>query len=190
MEMERGQMLRVVDIEGQQVLDLVGFGADRTEKLSCLISNLLNNTWRLTRGHVIYTNRCRPMLTIVEDTVGVHHSGGGFCSEESNFIRYGVHDTRNCADNLTRAVAPFGLARGHLEYDSCFNVFMNIPYLPDGSFAIQAPCSRAGDFVDLRAEMPCLLALSNCPQDRNPVNAFNPSPLKLVVFGPEGPVPR
>lgn len=90
-ELERRQILRVVDIEGQQVLDLVGFGADRTEKL--------------------YTNRCRPMLTIVEDTVGVHHSGGGFCSEESNFIRYGVHDTRNCADNLTRAVAPFGLAR-------------------------------------------------------------------------------
>ncbi|MBI3075518.1 MAG: urea carboxylase-associated family protein [Deltaproteobacteria bacterium] len=187
--LEPGQTLRVIDLEGKQVLDLVGFGPDRAEKLSCLMSNLLNGTWRLMRGHVLYTNRCRPMLAIVEDTVGVHHSGGGFCSEESNFVRYGARGTRNCADNLTRALAPHGLTRAHLEYDACFNVFMNVPYAPDGSFAIQEPRSRPGDHLDLRAEMPCLLALSNCPQDRNPVNGFNPTPLKLVLFGPRDPTP-
>lgn len=184
-----GQTLRVIDLEGKQVLDLVAFAPDRHEKLSCLMSNLLNRTWRLTRGHVLYTSRCRPVLTIVEDTVGVHHSGGGFCSEESNFVRYGVRGTRNCADNLTRALAPHGLTRADLEYDACFNVFMNVPYAPDGSFIIQEPESRPGDYVDLRAELPCLLGLSNCPQDRNPVNGFNPTPLKLVLFGARHPAP-
>jgi uncharacterized protein YcgI (DUF1989 family) len=180
-----GQVLRVIDVEGEQVLDLVALSReDPREKLSCIMSNLLNATWRLTRGHVLYTSRAQPMLTLVDDTVGVHHSGGGYCSEESNFVRYGVRPTPNCKTNLERAMAAHGLAPDLLEYDACFNVFMNIEYLPDGGFGIAPPRSRPGDHVDLRAEMDCLLALSNCPQERNPCNNFRPTPLRLVVLEP------
>lgn len=181
--LHRGQVLRVVDVEGQQVLDLVAFGADDPrEKLSCILSNLFNGTWRLTTGHVLYTNRARPMLTLADDAVGIHHSGGGFCSEESNFFRYGVRPTPNCKTNLERAMAEHRLAPELLEYDACFNVFMNIDYLPDGGFAIAPPRSKPGDHVDLRAEMDCLLVLSNCPQERNPCNAYRPTPLRLVIL--------
>lgn len=181
----RGQVLRVVDVEGQQVLDLVAFGADDPrEKLSCILSNLFNGTWRLTGVHVLYTNRARPLLAIVDDRVGIHHSGGGFCSEESNFFRYGVRATPNCKHNLERAMAEHGLPADLLEYDACFNVFMNVEYRPDGGFGIAPPRSTPGDHVDLRAEMDCVLALSNCPQERNPCNAYRPTPLRVVVLQP------
>ncbi len=79
LEVRRGQILRVIDLKGQQVIDFVSFNAqDFSEKLSCVYSNVMNGTWRLTRGHVIYSTRAREMWSIVEDTVGVHYSGGGY----------------------------------------------------------------------------------------------------------------
>ena len=83
--LHRGEILRVMDLEGKQVADLVALSTiDKDEKLSCIYSNLLNGTWKLTRGHTLYSNRARPMLSIVEDKVGLHYSGGGFCNEEIN----------------------------------------------------------------------------------------------------------
>ena len=107
----RGQCFRVIDLEGVQVLDYASFSlADPfEEKLSVVWSNFLNKTWKPTSGHVLYTNKCNPMYTILEDTVGVHFMGGGYCCEEANFRRYGVHGTRSCAENLMNALEPTGL---------------------------------------------------------------------------------
>ncbi len=177
------ETLRIVDLEGKQVADLVALSnADKREKLSCVYSNVLNGTWKLTKGHVLYTNRARPMLSIVEDTVGLHYTGGGFCNQEINFIRYKDREMRNCADNLTKAFKSHGVTREDFDFDCCFNVFMNLTYQPDGSMKLQEPLSKAGDHIDLLAEMDCLIAISNCPQDRNPTNAFNPTPLRIQVF--------
>src|SRR4030043_1634608 len=105
--LHRGEILRVMDLEGKMVSDLVALSTiDKDEKLSCIYSNLLNGTWKLTRGHTLYSNRARPMFSIVEDKVGLHYSGGGFCSEEINFLRFKVRPTRNCSDNLTLAFKP------------------------------------------------------------------------------------
>jgi len=182
--LHRGETLRVIDVEGKQVADLVGLSAsDKGEKLSCVYSNVLNGTWKLTKGHVLYTNRASPILSITEDKVGLHYSGGGFCSEEVNYIRYKVHGTRNCADNLTMAFKSHGIQRDDFDFDCCFNVFMNLTFQPDGSMRLQEPLSKPGDYVDLRAEMDCIIAISNCPQDRNPCNGFKPTPLQIQVFG-------
>lgn len=182
---KNGQVLRVIDAEGQQVMDMVCFNAqDKSEKLSCIYSNLFNGTWRLTKGHHLFTNRANKMWTIIEDTVGLHHSGGGFCSDEINYVRFGVRGTRNCADNLTRAIEPHGLTRPDIDLDSCFNIFMNIPYDPDGKFEIRFPISRAGDYIDLMAHMDILVAISVCPGDRSPTNAYNPTSMRVILFEP------
>ncbi len=179
----QGETLRIVDLEGKQVADLVSLSnADKGEKLSCVYSNVLNGTWKLTKGHILYTNRANPMFSIVEDTVGLHYTGGGFCNQEINFIRYKDREMRNCADNLTKAFKPHGIVREDFDFDCCFNVFMNLTYQPDGSMKLQEPLSKPGDYIDLRAEMDCLIAISNCPQDRNPCNGFNPTPLRIQVF--------
>jgi len=182
--LHRGEILRVIGLEGKQVADLVAFNAtDKGEKLSCVYSNLLNGTWKLTKGHTLYSNRARPMFSIIEDKVGLHYSGGGFCSEEINFLRFNVRNTRNCADNLTLAFKPHGIQRQDFDFDCCFNIFMNLTFQPDGSMKLQEPLSKPGDYIDLKSEMDCIIAISNCPQDRNPCNGFNPTPLQIKVFG-------
>jgi len=183
-KLHRGQTLRVIDLEGEQVVDLVAFSAhDKREKLSCAYSNMLNSTWKLTQGHTIYSNRANPLLFLKEDRVGLHYSGGGFCTDEVNYIRFKVRNTRNCADNLTRALKHFGIQREDLGFDCCFNIFMNLTFQQDGSMKLAEPLSRARDYVDLRAEMDILIGISNCPQDRNPCNAFKPTPTRVQVFG-------
>ena len=182
--LHRGEILRVIDLEGKQAADLVAFNAtDKGEKLSCVYSNLLNGTWKLTKGHTLYSNRARPMFSIIEDKVGLHYSGGGFCSEEINFLRFNVRNTRNCADNLTLAFKPYGIQRQDFDFGCCFNIFMNLTFQPDGSMKLQEPLSKHGDYIDLKNEMDCIIAISNCPQDRNPCNGFNPTPLQIKVFG-------
>ena len=182
--MEKGQTLRIVDVEGQQVMDLVAFNQqDPEEKLSMFWSNCFNGTWKLTQGHTLYTNRSNPMFTIVEDTVRLNSSAGAFCTEQSNFHRYGIHNLRNCADNLTQALAPHGIQRKDIDEACCFNIFMNVRFEPDGTFDYKEPTSKAGDHIDLRAEMDVLVGMSNCAQERNPCNAFNPTPLSITLFG-------
>ena len=182
--LHRGEILRVIDLEGKQVADLVAINAtDKSEKLSCVYSNLLNGTWKLTNGHILYSNRARPMISIKEDKVGLHYSGGGFCSEEINFLRFKVRNTRNCAENLTLAFRHHGIQREDFDFDSCFNIFMNLTFQPDGSMKLQEPVSKPGDYIDLKSEMDCVIAISNCPQDRNPCNGFNPTPLQIEVLG-------
>lgn len=181
--LHHGETLRVVDLEGKQVADLVALSnLDKKEKLSCVYSNLLNGTWKLTQGHILYSNRARPMFSILEDKVGLHYSGGGFCSEEINFFRYNVRSTRNCADNLTLAFKTSGIQREDFDFDCCFNIFLNLTFQPDGSVKLQEPLSKPGDYIDLKAEMDSIIAISNCPQDRNPCNGFNPTPLQIKVF--------
>jgi len=101
LKLHHGETLRVIDLEGKQVVDLVALSAtDKDEKLSCVYSNILNGTWKLTKGHTIYSNRANPILFIKEDKVGLHYSGGGFCTEEMNYVRFKDREMPNCAHNL------------------------------------------------------------------------------------------
>jgi urea carboxylase-associated protein 1 len=137
----------------------------------------------LTRGHGIYSDMGRRLLTIVEDTCGRHDTIGGCCSAESNELRYGVKDTPSCRANFLRALAPFGLGRRDVVAN--LNFFMNVPVEPDGTMAIVEGLSKPGDHVDLLAEMDVLVVVSNCPQTRNPCNGFNPTPIRLIVTDPD-----
>ncbi len=183
--LKAGQIIRVIDIEGEQVMDTVTLNAnDPTEHSSMPWSNFLNRSWRLRKGHTIYSIRCNPMFKIVEDTVGVNYSGSGFCTAESNFTRYGVPHTRNCGDNLAAAFAKFGIPRHLCAESGEFAIFMNVGFDPDGTCEIRAPMSKAGDFMDLEAQMDVTLALSVCPQERNPCNNFRAKPMRIIVYEP------
>lgn len=182
-ELHRGQILRIIDVEGKQVADLVCFNlGNPRERLSTNNSRLIQKRWLLTTGHVLYSDEGSPMLTITDDTVGIHHASGGCCNEFANFVRYGERNTRNCLDNLTLAAAPLGLTTKDIP--GAFCPFMKVLQHADGAYEIQEPESRSGDHIDLKAEMNLLIALSNCPQDKNPCNGFNPTALRVIVFHP------
>lgn len=178
-----GQVLRLIDVEGQQVGDLVAFNLHRVdEKFSPPNTANLNRTIRLTTGNVLYSDEASAMLRIVEDTVGLHDVLAGACSKFTNFVRYGVEDSANCRDNFASAVAPYGIGWKDVPY--AFNIFMNVPIGADNSMTIEEPISRAGDHIDLRAEMDCLVAISNCPQTRNACNAYRLKPMRVIVYQP------
>lgn len=182
-EMRSTNVLRIIDTEGEQVADLVAFNLNDTwERLNGESTMLLNGTYNPRQGAVVYTDDCNPMFTIIDDPVGRNYPGALMCSEEMNRHRYGVPGTLNCRDNLTAALRPYGI--GKRQIPGAFTPFMNVIHHPDGRAEIAAPPSKAGDHIDLRAEMDVLVAISACPQERNPVNGWSPSPLDVIVYHP------
>lgn len=181
--LKQGQVLRFVDVEGQQVPDLVCFNEhDLMEALSTTYSMIINKRRELRQGHILYSIICRPMLTIVGYSNELSFSYGPMCSEELNRLRYGVAGTRNCRDNLAMALAPWAVDRRQIP--NAFQPFMNVDVDPEGTLDIKEPTSRPGDYYDLRAEMDLVAAVSNCPQDRNPVNGFRPTAMGIVIYEP------
>jgi uncharacterized protein len=182
-EVAKGQIVRIVDLEGQQVGDFIAFNRHRPDEKFWISNTVrLNRTVYLTRGHVLYSELSNAMFTLVEDTCGRHDLLAGSCNAEIDRVRYGVDNHLGCVENFVAALAPYGLARDDVPMS--LNVFMNCPVRPDGSWEIAEPLSKPGDFVDLRAEMDALIALSNCPQDLNPCNAGELKPLKVVIYQP------
>jgi uncharacterized protein len=180
LQLRAGHTLTIIDVEGKQVPDLVCFNLHNVrERLSTNNSRLVQKRWLLTTGHALYSDEGNPMLRIVADTVGVHHASAGCCNDAANFLRYGVRGQPNCLDNLVAAAAPLGLTAK--EIPGAFCPFMKVIQQPDGGYEIQEPDSRAGDHIDFRAEMDLFVAISNCPQDKNPCNGFHPTPLRIVV---------
>ena len=175
-----GQSLRIIDLEGRQAVDFLCYNADDpTERYNAADTMKYAKTIFVTKGHGIYSDLGRRLLTIVDDTCGRHDTIGGCCSAESNQFRYAVSDTPNCRQNFLRALEPFGL--GKKDIVANINWFMNVPVSPDGTMGIVEGLSKPGDHVLLRAEMDVLAVISNCPQTRNPCNGFKPTPIRLVV---------
>jgi len=181
--MSKGQILRVVDLEGQQAADIVAYNRHSTaEGLSTEVTIQILRTSNPQTGQTLYSIEWNPILTVVADTVGTNYLPGEICSDEANFFRYGVRGSVNCRDNLAAAVAQWGVSKAQVH--GAFAAFLNMGYLPDGRTLIQEPISKPGDYVDLRAEMDIVIAVSACPQVLNACNAFNPTPLGIVLYEP------
>ena len=186
---EAGQRIRVINTHGQQVVDTWAFRRDElTEFMSMEHSRTFLSRIMARVGDSMVTNHRRPILTLVEDTTvegdsaGIHDTLLAACDR----YRYellgceGYHD--NCTDNLAAALAELGLTPP--ETPSPWNLFMNIPVASDGTVSFQAPVSRPGDSVTLRAEMDCVVAFSACPQDIVPINGVDciPTEAHLQIF--------
>ena len=185
MELLEGQTLRIVDLEGNQAVDFLVYSlVDDAERYSAADTIAAQRNIFLDQGSVLLSNEGRPMMTIVSDTVGRHDTIAGACSRESNTLRYGHHTKHQhaCVDNFLLAHARRG--RGKRDMVSNVNWFMNVPVEADGTLGIVDGISAPGKHVELRAEMDVLVVVSNCPQVNNPCNGFDPTPVRMTVFGP------
>jgi uncharacterized protein YcgI (DUF1989 family) len=185
-ELDPGQTLRIIDLDGQQVADLICFARDDlSEKLSPNVSVMLKGNIHLSTGDILYSVDARPLLRIGRDTVGCHDLLAGSCCRGLNRLRYGTEAEHqsNCRDNFAAAMAPYGVGIREIPYP--FNVFMNVPVGVEGDIEVVAPISRPGDFIDLVAERAVIIAISNCPQERNDCNGFQASRLALVAYRAE-----
>lgn len=183
-DLARGDTLRIVDLDGQQVADFICFDKhDLADKISHSTTVMLKGNINLTTGDYIYSVDARRMLRITADTVGRHDILAGSCCRGLNRMRYGpeAEGQANCRDNLAAVMAPYGVRQSEIPYT--FNIFMNVPIGPTGAIEVAAPVSKPGDFIDLRAEMDLVVAISNCPQERNICNGFEATRLGLVIYG-------
>lgn len=182
----RGQHLRLVDLEGNQAADTLFYCAeDPSERYSAVDTIRAQRNVYLGVGTVLRSTLDRPMLTIVADTVGRHDTLGGACATESNTVRYALEKKtmHACRDSWLLAVGEhpeLGLTKRDLTHN--INFFMNVPVTPDGGLTFADGVSGPGKYVELRAEMDVLALVSNCPQLNNPCNAYNPTPIEVMIF--------
>jgi hypothetical protein len=171
----RGQTLRVIDPQGEQVSDLVAFnGEDTEEYLSSGRSLDYAGRMLLTKGDTLYSNRSRPMLTIVADDVGRHDFTLTPCSADTFRIIYGDESPHHgCQGNLEAALRPFGISGDRIPI--AFNVFMNVVINSDTSaINVAAPLSKAGDSTSFRAEMDLIIGMTACSAPQSNNYAFKP----------------
>jgi urea carboxylase-associated protein 1 len=186
---KKGQIFRIVDLEGNQAVDTLFYNAhDAAERYSATDTICRQNKLYLTTGSRLYSNLGNVMLTIIADTCGRHDTVGGACAAESNTVRYGLEKfpMHSCRDSFLHALAheticeQLGMSKRDIP--SNINFFMNVPVTEDGGLEFADGVSAPGKYVEMQAEMDVLVLISNCPQLNNPCNAYNPTPIRLLVW--------
>lgn len=169
LRLARGDVLRVTDVDGSQVADLVAFNADDPdEHFSQGFTRANNDKAGVLVGDRLYSNVNTVMLTVVADTVGVHDMLFPPCSTFLYRHVFGVEGKTGCREHLTIALEPYEI--GFARVTDPFNVFMNTAIDEVGGMAIYPPRSSAGDYLELRAEMDLIVAVSACAADVNACN--------------------
>jgi len=176
-----GEILRLIDLEGQQAVDFLCFdAADSADRYNATNTIKVQGNIYIGTGTVLYSDPAplcsRSSLIPAADTTRFY----GCCSEANNFLRYGVRDTPSCYANFRKILARFGL--GEESIVGNVNFFMSVPVLPDGAAGVADGVSQPGSCVELRAERDVLAVLSNCPQTHNPCNGYNPTPIRVMIY--------
>jgi urea carboxylase-associated protein 1 len=181
----RGQTLRIVDLEGNQAVDTLFFDAhDPSDRYSAVDTIREQGNIYLTTGTRLISSEGNVLLTIVADTCGRHDTLGGACAAESNQVRYALEKKHmhNCRDTFLLEVATRLERIGKRDIPANINFFMNVPVTPEGGLTFEDGISGSGRYVELLAERDVTLLVSNCPQLNNPCNAYNPTPVRVLVW--------
>ena len=184
-EVKKGEVLRIVDVEGNQAADTLFFNAhDYEDRYSAQDTIRAQANIYLTTGTRLISSRGNTLLTITADTCGRHDTLGGACAIESNMVRYAIEKRymHACRQSFVRAALEWdrGLTKRDIAHN--INFFMNVPVTPEGALTFEDGVSGAGKYVELRAEMDVLALISNCPQLNNPCNAYNPTPVRVLIW--------
>jgi urea carboxylase-associated protein 1 len=190
-EILRGQYLRIVDVEGNQAADTLFYNAnDYEDRYSAQDTIRSQANIYLTTGTRLMSSKGSVLLTIVADTCGRHDTLGGACSMESNMVRYAIEKRymHACRQSFVKAALAWrhGLGGALEKRDITHNInfFMNVPVTPEGGLRFEDGVSGPGKYVEMRAEMDVLAVISNCPQLNNPCNAYNPTPIRVLIWDP------
>lgn len=190
-EIRKGQIFRIVDVEGNQAADTLFYDAhDPENRYSADVTIRTQAALYLTTGTALMSAAGDPLLIIIADTCGRHDTLGGACSRESNTMRY-AHDKESmhaCRDSFIRAVQSLGWGKRDITCN--INFFMNVPVTPDGKLTFEDGISAPGRYVEMRAERDVVCVISNCPQLNNPCNGYNPTPVRVLIFAEIGGTPK
>ena len=181
---KQGQKIRIIDVEGEQVADLYCIEKEeREEYLSSGHTTDYNGKLFLSEGDILYSNRSNPMFTIVADQVGKHIMLYAPCSQMMFEKSYGVTEAHpNCLDNLVNNLKSYGVQASQITIP--FNIFMNIEIDREGEIKILSPMSKAGDYIELRAEMDMIVGVTAC--SAGSCNNFEWTPIDVEIYSGDG----
>jgi uncharacterized protein YcgI (DUF1989 family) len=179
-EIKKDRILRIIDIEGQQVVDLVSYSLNSPEEyLSSPRTMDYNNKIYFSTGDVLYSDQSRPMWTITDDTVGKHCFLFAPCDQRMFEITYGVTESHpNCFDNLSASLTHFGVTPGQIFVP--LNIFMHARISDSGEIDILPPLSNPGDYIEMRAEKDLIIGISACSALES--NNYTFSQIMLEVY--------
>lgn len=181
----KGQTVRIVDLEGNQAADTLFYNAhDTSDRYSAQDTIRTQGSLYLTTGSELISTKGNVLLTIVADTCGRHDTLGGACAQESNQVRYAIEKRpmHACRQSFMYAIQHSKHRFEKKDITSNINFFMNVPVTPSGGLTFADGVSEAGKYVDLIAEMDVVALISNCPQLNNPCNAYNPTPVEVLIW--------
>jgi len=168
-EIKQGQYFRIVDLHGNQAVDTLFYNAhDYSDRYSAQDTIQHQRNIYLTTGTKLMSTAGTVLLTIVADTCGRHDTLGGAC--RSSFLK---------------AVTEWDHGMSKRDITSNINFFMNVPVTPEGKLTFEDGISDPGKYVEMRAETDVLALISNCPQLNNPCNAYNPTPVEVMIWAAE-----
>lgn len=184
-DLEPGQVLRIIDVEGNQAADTLFYDADRPEDHYSATATIAGQgNIYLTAGSVLRSESGKELLAIVADTCGRHDTVGGSCSAQSNTVRY-AHEKEhmhNCRDTFMLQLASRDGAYTKRDLAPNINFFMNVPITADGGLQFADGVSGPGCYVELLSLCRTTVLISNCPQLNNPCNAYNPTPVRVLIW--------
>jgi urea carboxylase-associated protein 1 len=184
--LKQHQILRIVDVEGNQAADTLFFNAaDISDRYSAVDTIREQRNVYLSCGSKLLSTAGNVLAEIVADTVGRHDTLGGACAAESNSVRYALEKRtmHSCRDSYLLAAAQhdqLGITKRDLAHN--INFFMNVPVTAAGGLTFADGVSGPGKYVELQAAMDIIVLISNCPQLNNPCNAYNPTPLEVLIW--------
>jgi uncharacterized protein len=184
-EIKKGQYFRIVDLHGNQAVDTLFYNAhDYADRFSAQETILGQRNIYLTTGTGLLSTYGNRLLTIVADTCGRHDTLGGACANESNMVRYAIEKRwmHACRSSFMKAITEWGRGLTKRDIPNNINFFMNVPVTPEGKLTFEDGISDPGKYVEMLAEMDVLVLISNCPQLNNPCNAYNPTPVEVLVW--------
>jgi urea carboxylase-associated protein 1 len=188
-EILQGQFIRIVDLEGNQAVDTLFYNArNYADRYSAQDTIREQENIYLTTGTKLMSTERNVLLTIVADTCGRHDTLGGACATESNMVRYAIEkrSMHACRQSFLKGALDWSKKTGReldkRDLTANINFFMNVPVTSAGKLTFEDGVSDAGKYVELRAEMDTLIVISNCPQLNNPCNAYNPTPVRVLIW--------
>ena len=185
LEIRKGQVVRIVDLKGNQAVDTLFYNAHNyADRYSAQDTIREQGNIYLTTGTKLISTNGNILLSIIADTCGRHDTLGGACAAESNMVRYDISKRymHACRQSFMKGIQLWDRGLDKRDITSNINFFMNVPVTPDGGLTFADGVSDAGKYVELLAEMDVLMVISNCPQLNNPCNGYDPTPVQILIW--------
>jgi urea carboxylase-associated protein 2 len=169
MLLHRGEALRIIDETGKASVSLLAWREkDTSERINCADTIKVQWSAAISKGRVILSDMGRVVFSLIEDSSGAHDLLIGGSTPASVVASTGTSG-RNTQENFLAAISKVGL--GVRDISPCITFFAPVALDDAGRFVWKEGRKRAGDFVDLRAEMNLIVVASNCTHPLNPASS-------------------